>query len=162
MRDAFWWWGIPLASSVMLAVLLAADRGAADPAGRRGGQAAVPALAAGDAPVLVQDAAGRRSGPRLLPTALAASIVLQLPPACADQRCQLVLWRHEPGAEPVEQWRAEPRVRGDACLPIGGLEPGGSYDLAVRHAAFGAPGERRVTQVRAGSVLDWAEPAGSR
>lgn len=162
MRDTFWWWGLPLACGVMLAVLLGAERSAAVPEVGAGRGAPVSALAAEAGPVLVQDAAGRRSGPVHLPTAAAEAIVVRLPAACAAQRCRVALWRHEPGSAAVLQWRAEPRVRADGCLPIGGLAAGGCYDLEVQHGALGEVGVRRAVQVGAGSVVDWTEPAGSR
>lgn len=156
MADAFWWWGIPAASAALCLVLVTADEGARFRAAPAARFAPAPAMESVRAPVLVQDAAGRRAGPVVLPTAPPEAIMLQLPPACTGERCGLALWRRDPAGAAVELWRAEPRVRADGCLPIGGLQPGASYDLEVRHAAVAPGGVRRLLGVVAGSMIDLA------
>jgi len=123
MAERLRWWVIPGAVVVLLRIVTL-DSGAAAPPPAT---SAVPDSAVG--PVVVRDATGQRSAPRMLP--VHDAFVLRLPSDWAGQRVQMRAFRRIDGAADASPWfTASPRVRSDATLPIAGMQAG-RYDVEI-------------------------------
>ncbi len=82
------------------------------------------------AEVAVLDAAGRRSGPVVVETAGAATILV--PKGHAGHRGAMTVWRRTGGDRDTTPWlELRPRVRADDTLSFAGL-PAGRYDFELR------------------------------
>lgn len=129
MADRLRWWVIPGALVVLTYVVVEGDAATRRPEPRPAHPVPAPLGETAAGPVVVRDAAGRRSGPIVLPTA--GALVLQLPAACAGAEVTLTLWRRTAAGREASAWlTATPTVRDDAVLPLGG-QPAGRFDVEV-------------------------------
>lgn len=134
------WWAIPGALLVLTGVLAFGDSQPSQrPAPESPSAPVAPAAQPSDGIdiVMARDASGRRQPLAFGPVSQA--LILQLPEHFAGKNVHVTLWRRLDGSRESTPWiDMEPKVRGDATLPMAGIVPG-SYDIQV-----GLPGEPQL------------------
>jgi len=151
MADRLSWWVIPGALVVLARVV---TLGAPEP-----GVSQAVALEATHVPdpVVLRDAAGRRSEPLAWDSLVGSALVVKAPSQFAGADAALKVWRRVDGKVEAEAWLSfDARVRDDATIPIAGL-PAGRYDVQV---SFGSgAGAHTAADVVVPGACSLAAPA---
>ena len=156
MADRLRWWVIPGALVVLCYVVVQGDAATRRPLPGPALPVAAPLGETAAGPVVVRDAAGRRSEPLVLPTA--GALVLQLPTEFAGEPVTLTLWRRTAAGREASPWlTATPKVRDDAVLPLGG-QPAGRFDVEVVHGSGSLAQRLLATDVVVPGTCDLRQP----